>query len=99
MLYWTGDTVKLTFLTKKEKSSSACIYAMSVIWKGNENSTLAVCFFVFSPGMTLPVGLVYIIKQWGEAAWWLVQRDNDELGCCNMTFLAEYKVGSMQMNI
>lgn len=96
MLCWTGDTVKLTFLTAKDKSFSACIYAVSVIWKANENSILAVyIFFVFSPGMILPVGLVYIVKQWGEAAWWLVQRDGDELRCCNMTFITEYKVGSI----
>ncbi|KAM6075634.1 LOW QUALITY PROTEIN: uncharacterized protein C4orf50 homolog [Chlamydotis macqueenii] len=30
-------------------------------------------------GMTLPVGFIYIIKEWGEAAWLWVQRDDDEL--------------------
>lgn len=58
-------------------------------------SLLYIFFFVFSPGMILPVGLVYIVKQWGEAAWWLVQRDGDELRCCNMAFITEYKVGSI----
>jgi len=39
--------------------------------------------------MTLRVGLIYIIKQWGEPAWCFVQRDDDELGCCNITFIGK----------